>query len=534
MAGKRPNTILLVTPPYHCGMVESAGVWMPLGLAYLAGAVRRAGYDPEIYDAMSLFHDMAQIRGRLAASNPDVVAVTAYTATMPAALDVLRAAKEECPGVVTVIGGVHPTHMAAEVLADQSVDYVVRGEGELTFPELLDALRAGERPARVAGVSYRDGVVVVDTPDRPFVADLDTLPVAWDLIDWPAYHYRTKPGSRLAIASWARGCPEACAFCSQQKLWRRTWRPRSVEAVVAEARMLRERFGVDTLEVADEYPTRDRDRWERILDRLIEEDLGIELLVETRADDVVRDEDLIGKYRDAGILHLYVGVESVRQERLDAMRKRLRVADSRRAIELLNKADIITETSFLFGFPEDTPETVEETLRLSFEYAPDLAFFLAATPWPYADWYADVADRVEVTDYAKYNLINPIIRPDAMSRDELSGLLSSAFMRFYGAKMGSLGAALRAQAHVHEARREAAHGGVVSCHGGQGRHAPGASCRRRRDHAARPPGRRRRGLARRGHAVHVVVHRVGTRRVRRPVFRRRYVRRHQGDVHCTR
>ncbi len=149
--------------------------------------------------------------------------------------------------------------------------------------------------------------------------------------------------------------------------------------------------------------------------------------------------DLIGKYRDAGILHVYVGVESVRQERLDAMRKRLRVEDSRRAIHLLNDADIITETSFLFGFPEDTPETVEETLRLSFDYAPDLAFFLAATPWPYADWYRDVADRVEVTDYAKYNLINPIIRPDAMTRDELARLLSSAFMRFYGAKMSTLG-----------------------------------------------------------------------------------------------
>ena len=325
MAVKGPSTVLLVTPPYHCGMVESAGVWMPLGLAYLAGAVRRAGYDPEIYDAMSLFHDMAQIRRRLADRRPDVVAVTAYTATMPAALDVLRAAKEECPGVVTVIGGVHPTHMAAEVLADHAVDYVVRGEGELTLPELLDALGAGEKPARVAGISYRDAGVVVDTPDRPFVHDLDALPIAWDLIDWPTYYYRTKPGSRLAIASWARGCTEACSFCSQQKLWRRTWRPRGVEAVVAEARMLRERFGVDTLEVADEYPTRDGDRWERILDRLIEEDLGIELLVETRADDVVRDAELIGKYRDAGILHMYVGVESVRQERLDAMRKRLRV-----------------------------------------------------------------------------------------------------------------------------------------------------------------------------------------------------------------
>jgi anaerobic magnesium-protoporphyrin IX monomethyl ester cyclase len=439
VAAKAVRTTLLVTPPYHCGMVESAGVWMPLGLAYLAGSLRRAGYDPEIYDAMSLFHDMAQVRDRLADRRPDVVAVTAYTATMPATLDVLRAAKEECPDVVTVIGGVHPTHMAAEVLADPAVDYVVRGEGELTLPELLDCLRAGARPASVRGVSYRVAGDVLHTPDRSFVQDLDTLPVAWDLIDWPTYYYRTKPGSRLAIASWARGCTEACSFCSQQKLWRRTWRPRSVEAVIAEVRLLRERFGVDTLEVADEYPTRDRARWDRILDGLIEADLGVELLIETRADDIVRDEDLIGKYRDAGMLHVYVGVESVRQDRLDAMRKRLRVEDSRRAIQLLNSADIITETSFLFGFPEDTAETVEETLRLSFEYAPDLAFFLAATPWPYADWYGEIADRVEVTDYSKYNLINPIIRPDAMTRDELAGLLSSAFMRFYAAKMKTMG-----------------------------------------------------------------------------------------------
>ncbi len=438
MAKKTLRKVLLVTPPYHCGMVESAGVWMPLGLAYLAGSLRPAGYDPQIYDAMSLFHDMARVRRRLSDERPDVVAVTAYTATLPAALEVLRAAREECPAAITIIGGVHPTHMAAEVLADPAVDYVVRGEGELALRELLDCLQSGEVPAKVAGVSYRVDGAVVSTPDRPFVRDLDALPIAWDLIDWPTYYYRTKPGSRLAITSWARGCPEACSFCSQQKLWRRTWRARDPEAVVAEARMLRERFGVDTLEVADELPTRDRARWEYILDRLIQEDLGIELLVETRADDVVRDADIVGKYRDAGILHMYVGVESVSQERLDAMRKRLRVQDSRRAIELLNDADIISETSFLLGFPDDTPQTVEETLGLSFEYAPDLAFFLAITPWPYADWYADVADRVEVHDYSKYNLINPILRPDAMTRDELAALLSGAFMRFYGHKMRDL------------------------------------------------------------------------------------------------
>lgn len=420
-------------------MVESAGVWMPLGLAYLAGSLRSAGFEPSIYDAMSLFHDADQIRDTLSEVQPDVVALTAYTATADAALQVLQAAKEAVPGVTTVIGGVHPTFMAAEILQDPAADYVVRGEGEEALPELLTCLNAGESADRVDGISFRDpNGAVVHTPDRALIADLDALPIAWDLIDWPTYYYRTKPGSRLAITSWSRGCTEACTFCSQQKLWRQTWRPRSVDAIIAEVRMLRSQYGVDTLEVADECPTRDRDRWERILDRLIHEDLGVELLLETRTDDIVRDEDIMYKYRAAGILHMYAGVESGRQDRLDLMRKNLSIETTRRAIKLLNDAGIISETSFLLGFPQDTPETVQEALDLSIEYSPDLAFFLAVTPWPYSDMYASVADRIEVREYSLYNLTNPIIRPDAMSREELSALLSKAFMTFYMHKMRSL------------------------------------------------------------------------------------------------
>ena len=353
----------------------------------------------------------------------------------------LHSRAEAAPQATTVIGGIHPTFMADEMLSWPEVDHVVRGEGEAALPELLDCLAAGAAPTRVAGVSFRaeDGRPA-HTPDRALAPDLDALPVAWDLIDWPVYHYRTKPGSRLAIVSWARGCTERCSFCSQQRFWRGTWRPRSIDSIVAELRLLRDRFGVDTVEVADEYPTRDGGRWEAILDRLIQEDLGLELLLETRADDVVRDRDLLDKYRRAGILHLYVGVESVRQDRLDGMAKNLKVEQSREALALLNQAGIITETSFLLGFPDETREDVQKTLDLSFDYNPDLAFFLAITPWPYSDYYREVADKVEVHDYSLYNLSNPIIHPGEMTRGELSAELSRCFAEFYRTKMANLGA----------------------------------------------------------------------------------------------
>ncbi len=436
----RLRRVLLVTPSYHCGMVESAGVWMPLGLAYLSGSLKASGFDSTIFDAMSRFDSPADTIAGAISEKPDVVAVTAYTATLPAAVDLLAGVTRALPHVVTVIGGVHPTHMAEEVLGHSSVDYVVRGEGEGALPELLACLNTGDNPAKVAGISCRDDSGnATHAPDRALCADLDALPIDWDGLEWPLYHYRTKPGSKLAITSWARGCTMSCRFCSQQKLWRRTWRARDVESIVAEMRMLKERYGVDTLEVADEHPTFDRARWEHLLDRLIEEDLGIELLAETRADDVVRDADIIGKYRDAGILHMYVGVESPRQDKLDWMGKHLRIGESKQAIDLLNDVGIITETSFLLGYPDDTPETVAQSLELSEQYQPDLAFFLAITPWPYADMYSEVADRIEVDDYSQYNLINPIIKPDGMTRQELSAMLSRAFGTFYMHKMQTMG-----------------------------------------------------------------------------------------------
>ncbi|HEY3374728.1 MAG TPA: cobalamin B12-binding domain-containing protein [Candidatus Aquicultor sp.] len=97
--------VLLITPPYHCGMVESVGVWMPLGLASLAGSLKNAGFDVEIYDAMSRFDTIDQVKEHIAEAQPDVVATTAYTATVNTAIEVLRLSKQVMPGVVTVIGG---------------------------------------------------------------------------------------------------------------------------------------------------------------------------------------------------------------------------------------------------------------------------------------------------------------------------------------------------------------------------------------------------------------------------------------------
>lgn len=432
---RRP-TLLLVTPPYHSGVVESAGSWLPLGLLYVGGALRKAGYGVALYDAMTRFDTLDQVRETLRRERPDAVFVSCITATVMDGMEVCRVAKEEAPETLTVLGNTHPSFMYAEILRDHpEVDVVVRGEGESTAVELMDAWSAGAPLDRVAGLAYRDNGRIVATAPRAFLPDLDAVTPAWELVPWREYSYRPKPGSTLGVVSSSRGCKQHCSFCSQRLFWQESWRALSAERFVGELEMLRTRFGVDVVMLADEIPTLDPVRWRRILDLLVERDLGTALLLETRVDDILRDADLLPLYRRAGIEHIYVGVESVNQATLDLFKKDAKVEQGKRAIELINAHQIVSETSFVMGMPDETATDMQRTIELAKFFDPDMAFFLAITPWPYADLYRDIKDHIQVQDYRKYNLVEPVVKPVAMTLDEVREQLFRGFREFYTDKM---------------------------------------------------------------------------------------------------
>jgi anaerobic magnesium-protoporphyrin IX monomethyl ester cyclase len=435
MKHSRPE-ILLVTPPYHSGVVESAGSWLPLSLLYVGGALQKAGFGVQIYDAMTKFHTHEQVRATLRREQPSVVMITAITATVMDAIDVCRMAKEEIPDVLTVLGGTHPHFMYDEILRGHpDVDLIIRGEGEEAAVELMHAWQAGTGLANVRGIAFRQNGGVVATIRRPFIHDLDSLEPAWNLVPWHEYTYRPMPGSTLAIVSSSRGCKQHCSFCSQRLFWKESWRSVSPEHFVRELEMLRDRHGVNVAMIADEIPSLDQIRWRRILDLLVERQVGTSLLLETRVDDIVRDEALMPLYRRAGIEHIYVGVESVNQATLDLYKKDAKVEQGKRAIELINQHDMISETSFVMGMPNETREEMRRTIELSKYYDPDMAFFLAITPWPYADLYKDVKDHIATRDYRKYNLVEPVIKPLNMTLDDVRAELFNGFKEFYSNKM---------------------------------------------------------------------------------------------------
>lgn len=433
---KKVKKVMLITPPYHCGVLESAGRWLPLGLTYIAGSLKEAGFEVIIYDAMTKYHGLKEVEKRISEEEPDAVATSCYTSTYPAGRNVLKIAKEINPYTVTVMGGVHPTFMFNEVLKESPfIDFVVRGEGEVTLKELFFALNTGEPLKKVPGIAFREEEKVLTTEGREFIRDLNSLNPAWDLLDWEDYIYFASDNKRVAIVSTSRGCIHGCSFCSQQLFWKKKWRARSPENVVEELELLKNKFGVEVVMFSDEYPTFDRHRWLKLLDLLIKRDVGMEILMETRVDDIVRDEDIMDVYKEAGVSHIYVGVESVSQKNLDIFKKNVKMEQSKKALEIINEADIISETSVVVGMPDETKESIQFTLDLVKHYDPDMAFFLPIAPWPYADVYQELKPYIITQDYSKYNLVTPVVKPVRMSLKELEEEINHCYMDFYMGKM---------------------------------------------------------------------------------------------------
>ena len=427
--------IVLIHPNYHSGGAEIAGNWPPAWAAYLTGWLKDGGYTDVVFiDAMTEHLDDEVLRTRLEALQPDVVGCTAITPAIYTAERVLQMAKALRPQVVTVLGGIHGTFMYPQVLAEAPwIDAVVRGEGEQVFLNLVRAAEGGgwlQARAGVRGIAYRDEAgQVVATPAEPTIQDLDRIRPDWGILDWSRYTY-IPLGVRVAIPNFARGCPFTCSFCSQWKFWR-DYRIRDPKKVVDEIEGLVCEHGIGFFILADEEPTIHRKKFIAFCEELIARDLPVQWGINTRVTDILRDEQLLPLYRRAGLVHVSLGTEAAAQLQLDRFHKETTVAQNRKAIALLRAAGIVTEAQFIVGLENETAETLEETYRMARDWNPDMANWAMYTPWPFSDLFQELGDKVQVFDYAKYNFVTPIMKPDAMDRAELLDRVMANYRRFF-------------------------------------------------------------------------------------------------------
>jgi anaerobic magnesium-protoporphyrin IX monomethyl ester cyclase len=284
---------------------------------------------------------------------------------------------------------------------------------------------------KIKGRAFLDRDEIVATPAASPVKDLSKIKPDWTVLDWEKYIY-IPLGTRVAIPNLARGCPFTCSFCSQWKFWR-DYRVRDPKDVVDEIEDLVENHGVGFFILADEEPTINKKKFVAFCQELIDRGLPerVKWGINTRVTDIYRDRDLLKFYRKAGLVHVSLGTEAAAQMKLDTFNKETKVEENKQAIKLLREADILVEAQFIVGLDNETPETLEETYRMAWDWQPDLANWSMYTPWPFTPLFQELKDQVEVFDFSRYNFVTPIMKPAAMERGELLDGVMNNYRRFY-------------------------------------------------------------------------------------------------------
>jgi len=427
--------IVLIHPNYHSGGAEIAGNWPPAWVAYLAGALKKHGYtDLRFIDAMSNDIDDQTLAQMLAEEDsPDIIGCTCITPSIYKAQETLQMAKKLHPNAVTMLGGTHSTFMFKQVLTEAPwIDYIVRGEGEEILVNMVKAIEEGRLEHdrhRIRGIAFHNGTEVVATPAHEPIKNLDSLSPDWSVLEWDKYIY-VPTGKRVAIPNFARGCPFTCSFCSQWKFWR-SYRARTPKNFVDEIETLVKEHDVGFFILADEEPTINREKFITLCEELIERDLGITWGINTRVTDILRDEDVLPLYRKAGLVHVSLGTEASAQLNLELFRKETTVAQNKKAIKLLRDNGMVAEAQFIIGLDNETPESIEDTFKWAMDWECDMANWIMYTPWPFSDLFEDLADKVEVRDYARYNFVTPIMKPENMTRSEVLNGVMKNYRRFY-------------------------------------------------------------------------------------------------------
>jgi len=448
LKNNQPPKCLLIDPPDQTPdmlkgqevptATEMHEVYPPLGLAYIAAALKQNGIVVSLIEArtQSLSHD--EVIQKVEKEKPQFVGITAITPRIDSALYLAEKVKEIDPNIRVILGGPHIHFEHKNIINDDFVDFCVRGEGEITVLELIDCLSNSGDLAKVKGITFKQGNDVIVNPDRPFVQDLDAFAFpARELMHNPAYHGLWTEGQTFSSVLATRGCPYHCAFCAAPAIWGRKHRRRSVENVLDELEEIYQKFGVRYVRFVDDLLIVDK-KWTIDLCRGIS-DRGLSDLIWACDGRVgLMSEELLYEMKNVGCLVIFYGIEFGNQRILDICKKGFTIKQVREAIDVTARVGISSYGYFMMGYPTETVETIEDTINLAKDLAlnhgMDSAGFSIVTPFPGTSLfeYCRMNDMLRITDWSKYSyqLKKGVIKLRDVTDEKLNDLYERALYEF--------------------------------------------------------------------------------------------------------
>jgi len=405
---RNQHKILLIGPPFYRLFKETYSLHRyPLSLDYLAGTIKKetdwgimaynadfspqfeafkasyfagAGFDNYLNNLKDLSGRVwAEIKSTILEYKPTVVGISAMSQSFASARIVAKLAKEVNEQIIVIVGGPHASMVKSEVLNCPDIDIGVKGEGENTIVELLNAIEARREFDSIQGICYRKGKQIVENGPREFIKDLDSLCFPHESAPEVLKDHDQYPLTAFASIFAIRGCPHNCFFCGSREIWSRKVRFRSPENVIREIKSL-QKMGLKAIHFDDDTFGVNKKYINDLCNALLTHCPGLKWSCELHVR--LADEQTISLMKAAGCRSIQIGIESGNNEILRAMRKNITIEESLAACEAIRKHGIGLQAFFMVGFPQETEETLNDTVTAMKKVKCDHLVYSIFTPYP--------------------------------------------------------------------------------------------------------------------------------------------------------
>jgi len=412
--------VALIAPPYPLEEAPSP----PLGICYVAAACEAAGAEVIIIDYIVSRYTPEKLWQQLDEFQPDVVGATSVTLNFFAGAEILKAAKQHCPSVITVMGGPHVSFDAENTLTRfPEIDAIVIGEAENTLMQWLP--EANNRLAwhGIRGLAFFEGETFISTGSGEFIENLDALPLPSRQL-LPLSKYKAL-GFPISIIT-SRGCPNKCIFCLGRKMVGFKVRYRAPALVVDEIENILN-MGFERINIADDLFTANKKRVRVLCEEILNRNIRFGWSAFARVDTV--DEETLGIMKKAGCDAVSFGIESGNPEMLKRVKKRITLDQARKAVAACKKVGMIAHASFMVGLPGEDLQTMQD----SFDFARELDIehgyhFLA--PFPGTTVRENLSDydlEILTDNWTRYDANKPIVRTSHLEPGAMKSFVADAY-----------------------------------------------------------------------------------------------------------
>lgn len=455
--------VLFIVPPVtrpsdFSSKLSRVSVFFPLGIAYIAAYLEKNGkYEIIILDALiegntgdgRVINNGSEIRyglldkeigERIIKISPDIVGVSClFAAIEKDTVNVCRIVKEIDPGITTVVGGAHAGAIAEKLIEqNRTIDFVIQGEAEVTFHELISIIENGRSFSELDGIAYRENNKTRLIPKTKYIEELDSLPFpARHLFNMNKYFEKASAHGNYKLSPYtqiisSRGCPFKCTFCALGNHWGSKQRMRSAENVLDEIEYLVENYNIKELHFEDDNLTANKKRALSIFDGMIERGFDIIWVVPSGMAVASLDEELLIKMKASNCYSVTLAIESGSQYVISKlMNKPVNLKKVPDLVKTIRNVGLEVRGFFIIGYPGETKETIRKTIEFAKKLELDWSVFSIASPIPNTRMYKTCIEK----GYFKEKDFDPIrsfhasiINTPEFTAEELADLREDAIL----------------------------------------------------------------------------------------------------------